>query len=179
MIGAYGGLGRRYHDRGHIAYLLGEIDRNANLISDIARLRFAAWFHDAVYVTWRKDNEARSARWAASALRSMGASDGFADRVNALIRATADHAGGGADADDDLFLDMDFSILGAPPERYDRYVRQVRLEYWWAPPWLFRPARKGFIERALARERIFLTDTYENRLGDQARENLRRELERL
>ncbi|TGY88349.1 N-methyl-D-aspartate receptor NMDAR2C subunit [Marinicauda algicola] len=176
IIARYGRPHRVYHGRGHLAFLLGEIERMAGLVGDLARLRFAAWFHDAIYASWRKDNELRSALWAEMALRAMGADAALADRTGALIRATARHGEGGRDGDDDLFLDMDMSILGAAPEVYDRYARQVRLEYFWAPPQAYRKGRRAFLEAVLGRRRIFLTDTYESALGAQARENLRREL---
>ncbi|MGJ3232243.1 MAG: HD domain-containing protein [Oceanicaulis sp.] len=180
VIAKYAAPWRRYHGLGHLAFLFGEIERLRGEIADRDRLRFAAWFHDAIYVSWRKDNEARSAAWAQRALAAMGASDRLQSKTAALIEATADHAGAAlADLDDALFLDMDMAILGAPPESYDRYARQVRFEYAFAPGPLYRKGRSAFLKAQLARERIFHTAQYERERGDQARANMARELDRL
>ncbi|MCC5997139.1 MAG: hypothetical protein JJU18_12310 [Oceanicaulis sp.] len=170
---------RRYHALGHLDFLSGEIERHHALIAEPARLVLAAWFHDAIYNSLRKDNEARSAGLAARVLPGLGASEQLTARVCALIHATADHASGGADADDALFLDMDCAILGAPPAVYDRYARQIRFEYGWAPSGLYRRGRRAFLTDQLARPRLFHTDEYEGEFGEQARANLARELEGL
>ena len=170
---------RHYHGLSHLSFLFDEIDACAALLQDIARVRFAAWFHDAIYVTWRKDNEMRSAHLARRDLLRAGASPKTVERTAALIEATADHARGGGDQDDDLFLDMDCAILGAPEPVYERYSRGVRREYWWAPAGAYRTARAAFLRAQLEREAIFLTERYEARLGEQARRNMHAELARL
>ena len=167
---------RRYHALGHLDFLSGEIERHRDRLAAPARLILAAWFHDSVYNTLRKDNEARSADLAARTLPGLGVSETLTARVCALIHATADHASGGADADDALFLDMDCAILGAPSETYDRYARQIRFEYGWAPSGLYRRGRRAFLNTQLARERLFHTGAYEDAFGGQARANLAREL---
>lgn len=170
---------RRYHGLSHLRFLFEEIDALRDDITDIHRLVFAAWFHDAIYIPWRKDNEARSADWAKAALARLGASEALAANVSRLIRLTADHAKGGRDHDDDLFLDMDCAILGAPPQVYAAYANAVRAEYGWVPGGAYRKGRKAFLERQLKRDPLFLTETYEARYGDQARVNMREELDRL
>lgn len=170
---------RRYHGLSHLRFLFDEIDRLSEEITDRPRLIFAAWFHDAIYIPWRKDNEARSADWAQVALARLGAGEALVSNLSRLIRLTADHAQGGADHDDDLFLDMDCAILGAPPDLYARYAKGVRAEYWWVPPWRYRKARKAFLESQLGRAPLFLTQTYQARHETQARANMRREADGL
>jgi predicted metal-dependent HD superfamily phosphohydrolase len=106
---------RRYHGLSHLRFLFEEIDALRDGITDIHRLVFATWFHDAIYIPWRKDNEA--------AALALGASAELVSNVSRLIRLTADHAKGGFDHDDDLFLDMDCAILGALPEVYAAYAK--------------------------------------------------------
>lgn len=179
LIARHGQAWRRYHGLSHLRFLFTEIDTVADEITDRDRLVFTTWFHDAIYLTWRKDNEARSADWATNALAAMGARDALIGDVDRLIRRTAAHAEGGADHDDDLFLDMDCAILGAPPEIYAKYAKGVRAEYWWAPKGLYGKGREAFLEAQLERQRLFLTETFETRYADQARTNMRMEMDGL
>lgn len=175
VIANHAGWLRRYHGLSHLAFLFQEIEALTDQIRDLPRLTYAAWFHDAIYKSWRTDNEARSAEWAQSALARMGASPELAIRVHALILATADHANGGQDSDDALFLDMDCAILGAPAEQYDQYAKQVRQEYVWAPGGSYRKGRLAFLNTQLERPALFHTEVYRERFEDQARANLERE----
>jgi predicted metal-dependent HD superfamily phosphohydrolase len=180
LLRAYAGPLRAYHATPHILFLLAEIDRHAARIEDPLRLRLAAFFHDFFYRTWRRDNERRSADAASAALSAFGADPQLRARVHRLILWTAGHEPPAeADADDRLFLDMDLAVLGFPPAAYDRYARQVRREYFWVAPRAYRQGRSAFLAAMAARPRTFNTDAYEGELGEQARANMRRELERL
>ncbi len=179
LLRAYGSPLRAYHTGAHVLFLLGEIERHLGRIGDPARLRLAAFFHDFVYRTWRRDNEAASARAASAALTAFGAPAALEERVHQLILRTAGHAAPAeaeADGDDALFLDMDLAVLGAPAEAYDRYARQVRREHFWVRPSLYRRGRSAFLEAMATRPRIFNTDVYESERGAQARANMAREL---
>ena len=176
IVTAYSEQHRHYHTLEHVLALLREIDGVEDQFSEPERARLAAWFHDIVYNTRGSSNERDSADIARRELTKMGADAGLIDRVSDLIVATADHQGGGSDPDDNLFLDIDFSILGAEPADYDRYAEAIRREYSWAPGPLYRQGRRKFLKSAAAQARTFLTDFYEDRLGEQARANMRREL---
>ncbi|MHA6287276.1 HD domain-containing protein [Maricaulis sp. CAU 1757] len=176
LVQAYGEPHRCYHTLEHIADMLDMIEARASTDTPIHRLRMAAWFHDAVYDTRASDNEEQSAVWARNALTEAGAEPSFAAEVAALIRATADHQGGGKDEHDNLFLDIDISILGASPARYRAYADAIRAEYGWASDSDFQIGRSDFLQRILARERVFLTPDFEAELGDQARHNMQWEL---
>jgi predicted metal-dependent HD superfamily phosphohydrolase len=178
LVKAYSGPDRHYHGLKHLDFLFGEIDRHADRIDDRDRLELAAWFHDWIYDTQRNDNEERSAKTAIEMLTEMGVAAELSDKVAALIRMTNAHTSAG-DRDDDLFLDMDFAILGAPADVYDRYTEQVRAEYGWVPEEFFKAGRTEFLRSVLARPRIFLTDIYEAEFGAQARENIAREIVQL
>ncbi len=54
-----------------------------------AEVELALWFHDAVYRTFRKDNELQSAVWANDFLEANGAKKDCVARVRALVMATA------------------------------------------------------------------------------------------
>lgn len=179
IIANHSGWHRRYHGLNHLAFLFQALEADAERISDLPRLIYATWFHDAIYKSWRKDNERVSADWALQALTDMGADPALAQRVHSLILATTDHAQGGQDQDDMLFLDMDCAILGADPETYERYTRQVRFEYGWVPAKHYKQGRTAFIRGQLARPTLFHTELYQDRYEAQARINLETELARL
>ncbi len=86
----------------------------------------ALWFHDAVYRTFRKDNELQSAVCANDFLLANGAKIECAERVRALVMATAhlDAAEVGGDAA--LIVDIDLSILGSSAAAYDEFEENVR-----------------------------------------------------
>src|ERR1700694_4251133 len=75
-----------------------------------------------------KDNEARSAAYAARILHAGGLPSHVAERVTALIMVTR-HLAPPDDPDAQYVVDADLAILGGAPAEFDRYARQVRQEY--------------------------------------------------
>jgi predicted metal-dependent HD superfamily phosphohydrolase len=159
---------RHYHTLIHLDALFTALEPHA--LRHKQAVHFAAWYHDVIYDTARSDNEERSAALARDALGQLG----FADiaRVEHMILATKSHTAPPADEDEALFLDADFSILGAPPARYAAYVAEVRAEYGWLPDEGWRAGRIAFLMKTSEAARLFHTDAFENRLGAQARANI-------
>lgn len=179
LISAYEEPHRRYHTTAHVAFLLDQIEDRHNYIDDTGLLRLAAFFHDAVYDPLARDNELRSANWARHDLVWRGLAEDRAERLAALILKTAAHHAGEATLDEALFLDMDFSILGARRDVYERYADAIRFEYAAVPDDAFRRGRAAFLKGVLAQPRIFRTDLYEDALGAAARANIHCEIRRL
>jgi len=167
---------RAYHGLSHLKALFNVLEPVWDDIEEPARVELAIWFHDIIYKPLRSDNEAKSADLAVKRLQKCGVDPELIKRVDQIIRATAKHHDGCSDNDDALFLDADFSILGAPPEIYARYIAGVRSEFRLVPAPLFKAGRAKFLQHALAQDRIFHTDYFENTFGAQARENMQREL---
>ena len=176
LIRAWDEPQRRYHDQGHLIWLLDEADRRAALIRDPAFVGYAIWFHDAVYQPGRPDNETLSAYWARSSLTFDHA---LADRVAHVIELTKQHEVGHAEGDAALFLDMDIAILGAPWEAYCAYAAAIRAEYPHIVDPAFAAGRGAFLAKQLERSRTFRTDVYETELGETARTNMRWEVEEM
>ncbi|HAH10246.1 MAG TPA: metal-dependent phosphohydrolase [Alphaproteobacteria bacterium] len=170
---------RAYHTLDHLVDLFSRLEQHAVATADPLRLAFAAWYHDIVYDPRAVDNEERSSERALQDLRELGATHDFTSRVCRLILATKNHQKGGADADDDLFLDCDYAILGAAPDTYRTYAANVRQEYAHRTDGEWRGRRGAFLERAIAGARIFRTQQFEELYGDAARQNMRAELDRL
>ena len=78
--------------------------------------------------------------------------------------------------DQQLIVDIDLSILGAPLERFFEYERQVRQEYSWVDEAIFRSVRSRILQEFLARPSIYSTMIFRDRLERPARENLKRSI---
>ena len=143
-----------------------------------AEVELALWFHDAIYDVKQHDNEERSAEWARASAAAAGVFTEVCERVYSLILTTR-HKAVPHGMDAEILVDVDLSILGAAPERFDEYEKQVREEYAWVPEFIFRRERKAILKEFLARPRIFSTTRFRERYERQARSNLERSLERL
>ena len=182
---AYATPPRSYHHFGHVHALL----RHCQWVQEgpgwqqPAEIQLAVLYHDAVYESGRKDNEARSAELAAGSILHWLPDAGIdVARVRELILLTARHGTLGpadVDAEAALFLDCDMAILGAPPAVFDAYDRGVAEEYAGkVPRVLYRMGRRRFLKGLLARPRIYLSELFQARFDGPARDNLARTLAR-
>jgi len=178
LLARYSEPHRAYHTLQHLGECAVELERAANLAERLAEVELALWFHDAIYDTRAHDNEARSGGWARSALVGAGVAMETAARVEALVLATR-HDGPPDGVDARLLVDVDLSILGAPPARFAEYERQIREEYAWVPEPEFRRRRARVLGGFLARPAIYGTAAFVERLEARARTNLARSLAEL
>jgi predicted metal-dependent HD superfamily phosphohydrolase len=179
LVAAYGAPGRFYHNLDHLADVLATVRARGGQARDLTAVRFAAWFHDAVYDPRAADNEERSAAWAERALGELGVPPATAETVRRLILLTKTHAAEPEDSDGCALLDADLRILGAPAERYRAYAAAIRQEYAWVPEDAYRAGRGRVLRSFLARERIYTTRELSDALEAQARRNLQAELQEL
>lgn len=176
LVGAYAEGRRAYHTLSHVAEVARQFDfaRARVEVHDEPSVFVAILFHDAVYDAKASDNEARSAALAREWIARSNAPVS-AERVSALILATASHGAIDARADSDLavFLDCDLAILGASPADYAAYERGVAYEYAEAyPEDLFRRGRAAFLEKLLAKPRLFASDLFHDTFDARARANV-------
>lgn len=180
---AYQAGDRHYHNLNHIKAMLALADEYRDLLDDPEAVEAAIWFHDAIYDSRAKDNEAKSAELAEKNL--AGRVDPHRlDRIAAMINATATHQlpplrDENALNDAALLLDMDLAILGAEPAAFDEYEKAVRLEYGWVEEPMWRAGRAAVLTTFLARPHIFHTAEFRQRFEPKARENLGRSLQAL
>ena len=180
---AYGSPQRAYHDLDHLVHGLTEIRVwGANTgadEADIATLKKAFWFHDAIYSgsAAGQSNEEQSARlWESSGL-DVGPV--LADAA-ALVRAT-DHARA-HEAKHRLhhaMLGADLAILGQPADVYDSYARKLRIEYAHIDDSNYMAGRKTILQHflKLAGAGALYGDAYfADMYTDAAHENLSREI---
>ena len=179
----YQAEGRHYHNLTHIEAMLALAGDYRAALHDPAAVEAAIWFHDAIYESRAKDNEARSAALAQEKLADRTNAERLG-RIAAMIVATATHelpslAGKEGVRDAALFLDMDLSILGASPDAFDAYEKAVRREYGWVEEPVWRAGRGAVLKTFLARPHIFHTEEFRQRFEPQARQNMARSLEAL
>ncbi|QIS14325.1 HD domain-containing protein [Nocardia arthritidis] len=167
---------RRYHTVEHLSAMLHVIDELAADADDLDAVRFAAYFHDAIYEIGRPDNEERSAELAESALESIGVAKGLIAEVGRLVRLTAKHAPEPGDRNGNVLCDADLAILAASPADYAAYTAAVRAEYAQVPDEAFRLGRAEILRALAAAPTLFRTATGRARFEARARVNLAGEL---
>jgi predicted metal-dependent HD superfamily phosphohydrolase len=174
LVERYSERQRAYHNLQHIADCFDRLDELAGA-GPTAAIGLALFFHDVIYDPYAKDNEARSADWAEDVLSGAGATRETRETVTALILATRhDQAPVGHEAQ--IIVDIDLSILGADPARFDAYERQIREEYAGVPEPAFRLGRAAVLRKFLDRPSIFSTANFRERYESRARENLAKSL---
>ncbi|MER6343659.1 HD domain-containing protein [Streptomyces sp. NPDC001595] len=168
---------RRYHTLAHLTAVLDHVDTLADHADDPDLVRLAAWFHDAVYLPDRSENEERSARLAERALAEAGLPPEKTAEVARLVRLTAGHAPADDDRDGHVLCDADLAVLASPPSAYAAYTAAVREEYGFVPSDAFRAGRAAILRELLALPRLFHTPYGVEHWEATARYNLTAELE--
>ena len=180
LAALYSAEDRHYHGLAHIQAMLALAEEYRGLLDDPEAVEAAIWFHDAIYDSRAKDNEAKSAELAEKRLSGRIDPHRLA-RIAAMINATATHQlpplrDSDAVNDAALLLDMDLAILGAEPAAFDAYEKAVRLEYGWVKEPMWRAGRASVLQNFLARPHIFYTQSFRDRFEARARKNLERSL---
>jgi predicted metal-dependent HD superfamily phosphohydrolase len=142
-------------------------------------VRLAAWFHDAVYLPERSENEERSARLAERALPEAGVPEEKTAEVARLVRLTVGHDPADDDRDGQVLCDADLAVLASPPSAYAAYTTAVREEYHFVPNDAFREGRSQILRQLLDLPRLFRTPYGRAEWEATARYNLAAELEML
>ncbi|MER5836528.1 hypothetical protein ABT116_38385 [Streptomyces sp. NPDC002130] len=170
---------RRYHTVEHLTAVLDRVDELQRYARDPDVVRLAAWFHDAVYLPDRSENEERSARLAERALAEAGLPDAKTAEVARLVRLTVTHDPADDDPDGQVLCDADLAILASPPSAYAAYTTAVRQEYHFVPSDAFRAGRAAILRQLLDLPRLFRTPHGTAEWEATARYNLAAELEML
>ncbi|MET7379522.1 hypothetical protein ABZT08_11945 [Streptomyces sp. NPDC005526] len=170
---------RHYHTLTHLTAVLDHIDVLEAHADDPDVVRLAAWFHDAVYLPDRSENEERSARLAERALAEAGVPAGKTAEAARLVRLTVTHDPADDDRNGQVLCDADLAILAAPPSAYAAYTAAVREEYHFVPGDAFRTGRSAVLRELLALPSLFRTPHGRRAWEPTARYNLAGELEML
>ncbi len=171
LLRAWGEKHRHYHTTAHLVHCLKTFDSVRSLAENAEEIELALWFHDAIYKPFASDNERQSTDWALNFLGANAAASDAIARVEALIMVTC-HDAIPDTMDEALMIDVDLSILGASPERFQAYEKNVRREYRWVPWAMYRRRRGKILNQFMERDRLFYTDHFHQNLDNQARANL-------
>jgi predicted metal-dependent HD superfamily phosphohydrolase len=167
---------RRYHGLAHLTVVLSIVDANGTLADDLAAVRLAAWFHDAVYDPAAGGNEEASAGLAERLLSDLNAPTSLVSEVARLVRLTAGHVVEAGDRNGALLADADLAILAAEQEAYDEYAVAIRREYAHVPDSLYRMGRRKVLEALLDLPELYRIVPARAQWTERARVNLRREI---
>lgn len=178
LIKAHAEPHRAYHTLDHIAACLRHLDVVRGQTERPDEIEMALWFHDAVYAPFSATNEQDSAEWAADWLQDQGVDKTATARIADHILETKSH-NKPASMDGRFMLDIDLSILGTHAPVYDQFEVDIRREYRRVPGIVFRKKRKAILEGFLARDRIYGTQHFHDKLESQARVNLARAISNL
>ena len=166
---------RAYHTLQHLEECFRAFETVRNTAQSPGAVGIALFYHDAIYDTHARDNEEKSAELARQMLAGPGAEPALLQYLTDLILVTR-HAAMPETLDQQLVVDIDLSILGAPKDRFDEYEQQIRQEYSWVDEAIFRSVRRGILQEFLARPAIYSTRDFRDRLERLARENLSRSI---
>ncbi|MEZ5174035.1 MAG: hypothetical protein R2850_11155 [Bacteroidia bacterium] len=174
----YSAKGRKYHSLNHIEALARELMEVESELRNRNAVWFALFYHDLIYNPLKKDNELKSAQYAALRMNHLGVPAFTTNASVNLILATQAHSKSN-DVDTNYFTDADLSILGQEPEIYRQYTKGVRKEYSVFPDFIYNRGRKKVLIQFLEMERIFKTRHFSDKYESQAKLNLKAELDTL
>ncbi|MGP7960649.1 DUF4031 domain-containing protein [Sanguibacter sp. A247] len=183
LLGRWSQPHRAYHGLEHLAACLRSVEVAGEAHGEVPRtVLLALWFHDAVHDGEALEDERRSADLARTLLGPLVAQDRAAltsvdvEEVVRLVLVTAHHDPEPGDLPGALVSDADLAVLAGSPEKYARYVRQVRREYAHVTDEAWRVGRADVLRSLLALERLFSTPFGTRRWEAPARANLAGEL---
>ncbi len=164
---------RHYHAVQHLHECVTTFAGVTTLAQRAAEVEAALWFHDAVYNLRESGNEDKSAQLATRVLGAAGVDAQATARIARMVLATK-HDTAPTTPDEQLVVDVDLAILGAPRDRFDEYDRQVQAEYAFVPRSMFRRKRREILASLAQRPRLYATAHFHAALDAGARANLAR-----
>jgi len=123
----YGEGHRHYHDLGHLAHCLEQLDLARDALDRPDAVEMAIWFHDIINEPDSRANEQLSAEYFRSKAQECMAPD-FVQHVAELI-LVATHAQARGNNDQRFICDIDLASFGCPWECFMRDSDAVKAEF--------------------------------------------------
>ncbi|OGV49492.1 MAG: hypothetical protein A2X49_00935 [Lentisphaerae bacterium GWF2_52_8] len=163
---------RRYHNLLHIAKMFSDAAKYGIRLSE--KQEWAIWFHDAIYVPGKKDNELESAAFAAERLHELNWAYPDINEVREIILSSSDHIPRSEESK--AVIDLDLLPL-ADEELYWRNIALIRKEYRSLSECQWIEGRTAWLNKFLARKNVYTTELFINSAMEEiARQNLQKEL---
>lgn len=178
LLSMYSEEQRWHHGMAHLAYCLNKFGLIKQYLANPGEAEMALWMHEAFYNPRARDNEERSADFASKVLGKAMLKAKFVNGVVSRVQAT-DHRTAPRNTDTKYVVDIDKAILGEAPLVYVEYKGDIRQEYIFYAPEVFREGRITALEKFSERHKIFDTDFFRKRFENSARENISAELKEL
>lgn len=172
----YSNKKRYYHTLSHLNNLLIHLSEVKDKIKNWEAILFTLFYHDIVYNALKSDNEEKSAELAEIRMKQINVPNEIIENCKSQILATKKHECN-LDSDTNFFIDADLSILGQDSETYKIYFQNIRQEYSIYPDIIYNSGRKKVLKHFLEMDRIYKTDYFFTKFENQAKINLRNELE--
>lgn len=174
----YSSKKRFYHTLLHLNNLLQELIEVKTELKSWDTILFSLFYHDIIYDPLKTNNEEKSATLAQKRMKEISVSLEVIEVCKSQILATKMHSDN-PDSDTNYFTDADLSILGQTWEVYAEYYKNVRKEYSIYPNLIYNAGRRKVINRFLSMNKIFQTPYFFNEYEQQAKQNLRKEIDLL
>lgn len=175
LITLYSEKHRAYHTIEHITACIDHLEQNIKFAQRPNEIELSLWFHDAIYNPYSKTNEEDSAAMAVTFLNNCNIKCDVISRIERLILITKSHNDINS-PDEAIMIDIDLSVIGAPPNIFDQYERNIRFEYKYVPYFIYKKKRKAILQGFLDVPRIYHTDIFHDLWDKQARQNITRSL---
>ncbi len=168
---------RHYHTRLHILKCLKLYDSVKARLNSPETVEMSIWYHDVIYDTTRKDNEEKSTEL--FKLHAHGyLPDSVVQRVTDLIMATM-HTREPIDQDMAYLQDIDLSSFGETLDNFFQDGEDLRKESPHLQDEQYYQGKVSFFQMLTNREKVFFTDYFSNLFEQNARENIKREIQRI
>lgn len=176
ILTKYSGSNRHYHNVAHLENIITDLTSAKELIADWETIFFAVCYHDVIYNATSSTNEEDSAEIASQRLAAINYPLEKTKKCCEMILATKSHQLA-TDSDTNFLIDADLAILGKTPDEYKQYAENVRKEFVMYPDFIYKPGRRKVLQHFLDMDSIFKTDHFIDKYEEQARLNIRHELD--
>lgn len=173
IVEAYSNPVRAYHNLDHVRDCL---DRMRGMGISYSEMQLALWFHDAVYVAGRDDNELKSAKLMEDWAVALDFPTEYIDEAWRLIMVTARHHEAHTRFEK-IVADIDLWCLASAPEDYLATCLQIRDEFSQFSDSEFYEGRAKWLRSMLDQSRIYKSWWADQEgLEERARDNMETEL---
>ncbi|NJO18584.1 MAG: hypothetical protein HC877_23505 [Thioploca sp.] len=169
LIDYYNEPDRYYHNQKHIVDMLQLFDNSCKNLPFVcySEILLACIFHDMIYIPGRQDNEKRSADYTSYILRTIKVPDSSCTRIMQMINGET------RSIDEQIFHDLDYSILGSNENDYKIYKENIKKEYLLVTDEMtYNTGRLAFLEKN--ESSCFLTEYFKDNFEKQATINIKK-----